>query len=188
MKPINPKKCKICKTEFLPFTTTAIVCGFRCAEQYARQSRERKEASLKRTERVKTKKAIQDAQPKSYWLKKAQFQFNKFIRIRDANYPCISCNRWHTKQYHAGHYRSVGSSPHLRFNELNCHRQCSVCNNHLSGNQINYRKGLINKIGLGAVEALEANQEAKHYTIDDIKEITEIYKQKIKDLENENNS
>ncbi|HEY7867374.1 MAG TPA: recombination protein NinG [Psychromonas sp.] len=188
MKPVKPKKCKICKTQFMPFTTTAVVCGFRCAEHYAKQSRERKEASLKRAERVKTKKSIQDAQPKSYWLKKAQFQFNKYIRIRDANHPCISCNRWHTGQYHAGHYRSVGSAPHLRFNELNCHRQCSVCNNHLSGNQINYRKELINKIGLGAVEALEANQEAKHYTIDDIKEITEIYKQKIKELENENHS
>jgi hypothetical protein len=182
-KQVKPKSCKICAIQFIPFTSTAVVCGFRCAEEYAKRSRDRKEASLKRTERVKTKKAIEAIQPKSYWLKKAQTVFNKYIRMRDDNQACISCNRWHTGQYHAGHFRSVGSAPHLRFNELNCHRQCSVCNNHLSGNQLNYRKGLIDKIGIGAVEALEANQEPKNYTVDDIKQIIETYKAKCKDME-----
>jgi hypothetical protein len=167
----------------MPFTSTAVVCGFKCAEEYAKRSRDRREASLKRTERVKTKKAIEAIQPKSYWLKKAQTVFNKFIRMRDDNQACISCGRWHNGQYHAGHFRSVGSAPHLRFNELNCHRQCSVCNNHLSGNQLNYRKRLIAKIGIGAVEALEANQEPKNYTVDDIKQIIETYKAKCKDIE-----
>jgi hypothetical protein len=183
MKTVKPKSCKICGVKFIPFTSTAVVCGFRCAEEYAKRSRDRREASSKRTERVKTKKAIEAIQPKSYWLKKAQTVFNKFIRMRDGNQACISCNRWHTGQYHAGHFRSVGSAPHLRFNELNCHRQCSVCNNHLSGNQLNYRKGLIDKIGIGAVEALEANQEPKNYTVDDIKQIIETYKAKCKDIE-----
>jgi hypothetical protein len=33
------------------------------------------------------------------------------------------------------------------------------------------------------VEALEANQEPKHYTVDEIKKIIETYKQKCKDME-----
>jgi hypothetical protein len=166
----------------MPFTTTAIVCGFRCAEQYAKQSRERKEASLKRTERVKTKKAIQDAQPKSYWLKKAQFQFNKFIRIRDAGLVCISCQKTMNKKINAGHFRSVGSSPHLRFNENNCHAQCEHCNTYLSGNIGNYRINLVKKIGEEKVLELESDNKPKHYTIDDIKNIIEKYKRLIKEI------
>jgi hypothetical protein len=139
------------------------------------------EKSISKAIKASNREALKKLKTRSQWLKDAQAVFNKFIRIRDANNACISCGRFHTGQYHAGHYRSVGSSPHLRFNELNCHRQCSVCNNHLSGNIMHYRKGLIAKIGNQAVEQLESDNEPKKYTIDDIKQIIAEYKQKIKD-------
>ena len=181
MKTTNPKKCKICKTEFKPFMSTTTVCSINCAIEEAANVRLKKEAKDLKQNRQKLKELKESKL--SYWMPKAQFWFNKFIRMRDDDKACISCGRWHTGQYHGGHFRSVGSAPHLRFNELNCHRQCSVCNNHLSGNQLNYRKRLIAKIGIGAVEALEANQEPKNYTVDDIKQIIEIYKAKCKDME-----
>jgi len=177
---MKPKKCKQCKILFTPTKQLQFICGFECAKNYAldlKAKRDKKE----------TKEKLDKLKTKSQWLKEAQTIFNQFIRLRDGNYPCISCNRWHTGQYHAGHYRSVGSAPHLRFNEFNCHRQCSVCNNHLSGNQINYRQGLILKIGLSEVERLESDNEPKKYTIDDIKQIKLNYKQKIKEYETNKN-
>ena len=104
--------------------------------------------------------------------------------MRDEKEACISCGRHHTGQYHAGHYRTVGAAPELRFNELNVHKQCSVCNNHLSGNLIEYRRGLVAKIGIEKVEWLEGKHEAKKYTIDEIIEIKKHYQQKIKDMQN----
>ena len=38
-----------------------------------------------------------------------------------------------------------GAMPSLRFNTHNVHKQCSACNNHLSGNMIEYRINLIAK-------------------------------------------
>jgi len=59
-----------------------------------------------RKEKVKTK---------GQHLRDAQSEFNKYIRLRDAKEPCISCGRFHTGQYHAGHYLTVGAKPELRF-------------------------------------------------------------------------
>ncbi len=51
----------------------------------------------------------------------------------------------------------------------------------LSGNIENYRPRLIEKIGLERVEALENNNEIKRWTIDDYREIIEIYSEKLRD-------
>jgi hypothetical protein len=116
------------------------------------------------------------------WTREAQTAFNAFIRARDSLQPCISCDRHHNGQYHAGHYRSVGSAAHLRFNELNVHKQCAPCNNHLSGNLISYRVNLIKKIGINSVEELEQDNKTTKWSIDYIKSIKKIYKAKLKEL------
>ena len=116
-------------------------------------------------------------------MREAQIAFNKFIRLRDAGQPCISCGRYHQGQWHAGHYRTVGANPELRFEELNCHAQCAPCNNHLSGNLINYRKGLLNKIGIEKLEWLEGNHPAKHYSISEIIELKKHYRARCRELE-----
>jgi hypothetical protein len=135
----------------------------------------------------KQKKEIKEAKtrlkPKADYLKEAQAVFNRYIRLRDKDEPCISCSRFHTGQYHAGHFRTVGAAPELRFNEYNCHKQCSVCNNHLSGNLLEYRRKLISKIGIDKVEWLEGSHEPKKYTIDEIEDIKKLYRSKIKELE-----
>lgn len=86
-------------------------------------------------------------------LKKCQVVFNAFIRNRDSERTCISCGSWATPQ--AGHYMSAGHHSALRFNEDNVNRQCLKCNNYLHGNLINYRIGLIKRIGEDRVKALE---------------------------------
>jgi hypothetical protein len=176
MKPIHrKKKCKTCGNWFMPFRTTQRTCSLKCAIDDAKVlgAKKTKVQHRKDKERVKTR---------SQWMKEAQAAFNKYIRERDAGERCISCGRNHSGQYHAGHYRSVGAAPELRFNELNCSKQCAPCNNHKSGDLINYRINLIDKIGIKRVEWLEGPHEAKHYSIDDLKAIKAEYQAKLKEM------
>jgi hypothetical protein len=129
---------------------------------------------------------MQSLKTRSDHLKEAQTAFNAFIRERDKNDPCISCGRFHTGQYHAGHYRTVGSNPELRFEELNVHKQCAPCNNHKSGNIVEYRIRLKAKIGEDKVDWIEGFHEPKHYTIDEIQEIKSMYSKKLKQLKANN--
>lgn len=142
----------------------------RLAEKKAKADRK---VTRERKEKLKTR---------SDYIKEVQIVVNKYIRLRDADLPCISCSRFHSGQYHAGHFRSVGSAPHLRFEERNIYKQCAPCNNHLSGNLILFRKNLVERYGADFVEALESENEAKHYTIDQLKELKKHYAQKCKEL------
>lgn len=122
--------------------------------------------------------------------KEAQKWFNKFIRLRDGRLPCVSCGRPYRdgeggkfSMFDAGHYRSVGANPELRFNEDNCHAQCVYCNRNLSGNVANYRIGLIHRIGEKRLTAVEAYHPPRKYTRDELREITCHYKAKCKEVE-----
>ena len=117
----------------------------------------------------------------SDYLKEVQKVFNQWIRLRDKGLNCISCNK-PPKKENAGHYRSVGSSPNLRFEPLNVHLQCEYCNTYQHGNLIPYRQNLIKKIGIESVEWLESNHEPKHYSKPDLIIMKENYKEKIRKL------
>ena len=175
MKPIKPKKCKVCRTEFTPNKPLQQVCGFECALELAKNKRIK-------TVKKEVKEAKLKLKSRSDWLKDTQVTFNKYIRLRDQDDGCISCGSKSAFAYHAGHYRSIGSAGHLRFNEHNCHRQCSACNTHLSGNLIRYRSGLIRKIGIHAVEALESDNDTIKIGIEEIKVLKKHFSDKIKVL------
>ena len=91
-------------------------------------------------------------------LAKAQKIFNAHIRERDKYKGCISCG---APVEHAGHYFSAGHYSALRFNEMNTNGQCLRCNNFLSGNLINYRKGLVKRYGEQKVLMLENSAEVR---------------------------
>lgn len=171
----RPKKCKVCKEVFEPRSTLQTVCGLLCAIKLSEKQKVKNERLVYKLQKEKLKS-------RSDWLKDAQSIFNSYIRKRDDSLACISCGRHHHGQYHAGHYRTVGANPELRFEVLNVHKQCSVCNNHLHGNLINYRINLINKIGYEKVEWLESKHEPKKYTVEEIKEIILKYKKLTKEL------
>ena len=120
---------------------------------------------------------------KKHLLKIAQDTFNKFIRLRDKDEPCISCgyisDGKNSRQWHAGHYRPAGQNSALRFDELNTHKQCSICNNHKSGNLVPYRENLIKKIGLDKVEELENQKTLKKWAIEELQDIIDTYKAKL---------
>jgi hypothetical protein len=129
-----------------------------------------------------TKKREFQANDKKLRRKAAVKEFNAFIRLRDANEPCISCQRHHAGQYHAGHYKPAGVNSALKFNELNVHKQCSACNNNLSGNLTEYRIHLIKKIGLSKVEELDNDKTITRLTCEQLKAIEDEYKLKSKQL------
>jgi hypothetical protein len=172
-------KCKVCKGPFEKiYNTTQRTCSPLCAIEDGRKVKDKEY----KAETVKRKKKLLD-NDRGFQLKKAQDVFNRFIRLRDMLEPCISCQRHHSGQYHAGHYRTVGANPELRFNEDNCHKQCSACNNHLSGNIANYRINLLVKIGAERLDKLEGPHEAAKLSIDDIKSVRDEYLTKIKEIE-----
>jgi hypothetical protein len=75
-----------------------------------------------------------------------------------------------------------GHSSLLRFHEDNCHKQSSFDNNHKSGNLVEYRVRLIEKIGLERVEWLEGPHKPMKYTIDELKDLTKHYRKLNKEL------
>ena len=179
-KRVKPKRCKVCKEEFIPSRMGQKVCGPDCASQMVKKMREK-------AERADDRRKKEALKTRSQWMKEAQIAFNAYIRERDKNRPCICCGRpladsgvgW---GFDCGHYRSVGSAPHLRFNEDNAHGQTKQCNRWGAGRAVDYRIGLIRRIGLEAVEVLESNQTPRNYSIDDLKEIIQTYRAKLKDL------
>ena len=178
---LKPKTCKSCRTKFVPVRPLQVVCGFACAMAHADKAKARATA----TEALKAARAHREAlaatKPRNKWLKEAQAAFNKWVRLRDADRPCISCGTTEAK-WDAGHYRSVGSNPALRFEPLNNHKQCSQCNQHKSGNAIEYRIGLISRIGQMHVDWLEGPHQPRHYTVDDLKAIKARYTAMAKEL------
>ena len=88
--------------------------------------------------------------------------FNKFIRLRDTDVNgfgrCISSGvplRVPSKNAHAGHFYSGGKYSELRFNEDNVHLQGKSENYFNSGNENEYRRNLLKKIGVERVEKLD---------------------------------
>ena len=184
---MKDKTCPICGTQFTPLRPIQKVCSAPCAIQHATEKRDKKRAQEERIAARESKKVIrlekERLKSRADHAREAQAAFNSFIRLRDKDEPCISCGRYHTGQYHAGHYRSVGAMPSLRFNELNVHKQCSVCNNHKSGNVIEYRIRLLEKIGHKALDWLEGHHEPMKWTIEELKQIKSEYKRKLRELE-----
>ena len=180
---LKQKRCKQCGEKFTPRKPLQRVCGWFCGLAWAKVLRDKNEAKKAKEDRKSHREAILKSKPSSYYRQKAQTAFNAYIRARDGK-VCISCGT--TKpdiQYCAGHYRTRGAAKHLSFNEDNVHSQCNKnCNLKLSGNILNYRPRLIAKIGLARVEALENDNSTVRFTIEDLKEITKVYKAKLKGL------
>ncbi len=193
MASLPRRKCLECREWFIPQYSNVVWCTPECGAAIALKRRDKeKQQAIARLEKKRKKELVEQkdklkarrlaVKPLSYFAKLAQAEFNAYIRERDAGLPCISCDRYHDGQHHAGHYRTVGSNPELRFNEDNCHRQCAPCNNHLSGNIAGYTPNLIAKIGQARFDALMGPHEAKRYRREDFERIRDEYKAKRKAL------
>lgn len=185
LKEAKAKTCKNpeCGASFKPsFSTAQKVCSWACGLAIAPENREKARKAIAEVGRKEIRAAKERIKPRAQYVREAQQAFNEWIRLRDAALPCVSCGRHHEGQYHAGHYRTVGANPELRFEPLNVWKQCAPCNNHKSGDIVNYRIELVRRIGWERVEWLEGPHEAKRYTIEDLKKIKADYRALTREL------
>lgn len=180
----RPKKCKnpACGEKFVAQRLGQAVCSPKCGLAIKDVNQDKARKAIAEVGRKELRAAKERVKPKGQYMREAQAAFNAWIRARDAAQPCISCGRHHEGKYDAGHYRTVGSNPALRFEPLNCHKQCVPCNQHKSGDIVNYRISLVVRIGQDKVEWLEGPHEPQRYTIDDLKEIKARYKAMLKGM------
>ncbi|MEB0189978.1 recombination protein NinG [Pseudomonas sp. CCI1.1] len=183
-KPAKPKKCRVaaCRASFVPSRMGQAVCSPACALIDGPRHAPKARKALADIERKDIKVRKEKLKSRADHAKDTQQAFNEWVRLRDADLPCVSCGRHHDGQYHAGHYRTVAANPAIRFEPLNVHKQCAPCNNHKSGDIVNYRIELVKRIGAEAVEWLEGPHEPKKYTIEQLKAMTAEYRAKTREL------
>jgi len=181
------KRCRKCGAPFEPQRPLQVVCSVACSHQWA-QTLAARRAEIKARRREK-REALARLETPAEAARKAQAVFNRWIKLRDAGLPCVSCGHPDdgTRQRHASHYRPAGSNPALRFEPDAVWASCSICNNYKSGNLIPYRIELISRIGLARVEWLESHHDLPHRTVDDFRQIRAHYSKLVRDLERERN-
>ena len=174
------KRCKMCREQFIPRSSWQKTCGPDCAEAHSTAERQRKERK-----ETRSRLAELDGMPKL--VKRAQAAFNLFIRTRDRDQTCIDCGKPFEPNkpggsVDAGHYLSRGSAAHLKFMEDNCHAQRKNCNRPGGATRNDYRNGLIARIGLERVEAIESDQTSRNYTRQELIDLAAHYRQKAREL------
>jgi hypothetical protein len=172
-------KCKFCKKEFTQFNSTISVCGYQCAIEWGKLHP--KKTSIKRVNSQLKSEAKEKLETYSQKVNKVKVIFQKWIRERDKNEPCISCGTLTANEWHASHFKKAETYSGVIFNEINVWRSCKKCNVFLNGNELNYRERLVKKIGLDQVIALEdlANEtRTKKWTIEELQQIKNKYKTK----------
>jgi len=173
---VKPKKCKICKKEFKQYKSTDIVCSVNCAIELGKLKPVKLNyAKIKRDklEGLETKK-------QTYVRKVNAIKviFQKWIRERDKNKPCISCNTITAIEWHAGHLYKAENYSGLIFDERNCHKQCKKCNVFLDGNQLEYFNQMKIKHGYEFMEKLRLDAyltKVKTFTNEELNEIKTKY-------------
>lgn len=196
MRKPSRRKCKVCGEYFVP-KFHDIRIRWCCPEHGAILAMEEREKEKVKAaaKRIKEQKEAEKAgrkrrqekreslKSKSQWDKEAQSAFNRYIRIRDEGMPCVSCgnpligksNYLTGSAIDASHYRSRGAASHLKFNVFNVHSACTRCNRQLSGNAVDYRIRLIDRIGLERVERLEADNAPRRFDVTYLKRVKAIF-------------
>ncbi len=162
-------------------------CSDECGAVLGAEKLAKMKAKAQRQERAADKVKLDGMKTYPQLIAETQREFNKMIRLRDqlAGWPCISSGRpldWTGNAVDAGHYRSRGSAPHLKFNEDNCHAQSKQDNRYGSGEAVAYRLGLIARIGLARVEALEADNTARKWTHYELRAMKAEYQRRVREM------
>lgn len=183
----KPKTCKccVCREDFIKQRMGQKVCGLKCAGEFARIDREKKEADERRKARAIDRQRKEEMMPIKKHLKLTEKVINEYVRLRDYHEGCCSCDKpshW-DGQWHASHFKSVGSNSLLRFHLWNIHKGCSECNRHKSGNIGEYTERLKLRFGPERVQWLEDRKNgSKEYTAEYLMRMRQIFSKKCKRL------
>lgn len=188
-KALKPKRCRHCGNSFQPISSLSKACSVPCAIALTDRDKAKKLAKAKAVERQSMKERAEKIKTRREWIAEAQVAVNKAARLRDilAGRGCISCGARPDWRFggavDAGHFRSVGSAPHMRFYLPNIHLQCKRCNRDLGSNTVEYRKGLVERITVERVEEIEAMQATAKWDIDYLKRLKKVMQKKARRLE-----
>lgn len=153
MKPsLKLKKCKVCKAEFMPWSTLQRCCGkIECAVTLVRGEAEADKRRWAREEKRKLREAKANLKTLVQWCKEVQRDVNRYVmaRARIDGRVCISCGSPDISD--AGHFIHAGSkyrTNRLRFDLRVLEPQCQHCNRFAGGGNGNaYRDGLMLRYG-----------------------------------------
>ena len=190
----KPKTCSArkggCGEVFRPTRQMQSACSPACAQAFATAAKAKAMAAAHALDIRQTRAQLEALKTVPRLKREAQAAFNAYIRRRDAGQPCISCGTpppdlsgLHAGR-DAGHYRSTGSADHLRFHEENCHAQCVRCNQWGAGMVVEYRIGLMTRIGPSRLDALETNNTPIKWTRDGLRQIRDHYRAEVSRLKN----
>lgn len=197
---MKQRTCKYCGSLFTPFkplqpkVCTSIDCRAQFAIDFVDKLKKKREAE----NRKETREKKQQLKTWQEWFDECKTLAQKYARLRDKYDGCISCNKpasW-GGQWHGSHFRPAGNNKAVALNLLNIHKACSECNNHKSGNLIDYQDKLIKKIGQAKVDWLKAQTQPYKHSIEYLQRYKKVmtkmcrrieriseYRGKIKELE-----
>jgi hypothetical protein len=175
---VKPVKCKACRQEFIKARPGQKVCGPDCAEALAMSERAKAERKAQKAQKEVTK-------PLKKRLKETEKAVNLYVRVRDWLEGCCSCDKpahW-DGQWHASHFKSVGSNSLLRFHLWNIYKGCSECNRHRAGNIAEYTKRLELRFGPERVQWLEDRKNGtRKYTAEYLDRLKRVISKRTKRL------
>lgn len=166
-------KCKnrACRQPFLPDRPFVKHCSPDCGAVLGMEANAKRAAAKAKADRADIKRRKQAIKTIPQLKADLQDVFNLCMRLEDeaAGNGCICCGKFPTAAalaqlggaWDCCHFRSRGSADHLRYNEDNAWRGLKDCN---TWGHTDYRGGLIKRIGIERVEALESNQTGMKWT------------------------
>ncbi|MEB0311526.1 recombination protein NinG [Pseudomonas sp. 10B1] len=205
---VKVRKAKVCRvascgTEFVPQRLGQAVCSPACAIKDAPVNRDKAHKALAEIGRKEIKVRKEKLKSRGEFVQDAEKAVRDYRRTYELSVGsgCISCGKgqaeiqaaqgWKTGGcFDGGHFLGKGARPELRMVPENIWLQCKGCNagsfkyarKGLTVSQ-GFRAGLIDRIGLEAVETLEADHEPRKHTIDDLKAIAADYRAKTRELQ-----
>lgn len=169
------KNCKSCGEPFVQYNTLQKHC-VPCAIIEAKEKQKKK---ANKDWKVRKKNMANNLKTRTQKINEARVIYQRYIRFRDRNLPCISCGTLNASKWDAGHYLKAELYTGLIFNEDNTFRQCSRCNTYGQGMQVEYRMELIKRIGEQRVLTLEAASDSLRtyqWSDEELNEIKKKYK------------
>jgi hypothetical protein len=182
----KPNKCRYCKVR-MPEDKAKHVLHDECLQPWLSKQLAKQSAAREKKDRAEFKERKAKLKRIPDLIKEAQTAFNAFIRERDRDQTCICCGKPLGDGdigggFDCGHYRSTGSAPHLRFDERNAHGQTKRCNRWGAGRAVDYRIGLVHRLGVDVVHSLEADNRVHKWQRDELIAIRAEYVAKLKEL------
>lgn len=182
-------RCRFCRDLYKPtrpMQPSGCCAKFECqasfiAEHVAKQRKKR--AKDERAAQIADRKTVKAKLAKltpGYLEGKAQEAINAYIRARDHEHGCISCDKpanW-DGQWHGGHLIPRGRSSFLRFDLRNINKQCSVCNHREGGMVAEHERGIISRHGQGRLDYLRSAPRSRRYDDDYLIRLAKIFRKK----------